>query len=167
MGDFYPRSKATKAETLAQKAVAFGIPCIQVDGNDILAMYVATKEAAEHARSGKGPVLIEAVTYRLGAHTTSDDPTIYRKDEEVKEWELKDPMIRFKKYLIDKGFWSEEEDVKLDEENNHYVGETFKKVEATGLAVLEDIFKYTYKEMTPQLLEQLAEYKKYLEEGGK
>ena len=162
-----PRSKATKAETLAQKAVAFGIPGIQVDGNDILAMYVATKEAAEHARSGKGPVLIEAVTYRLGAHTTSDDPTIYRKDEEVKEWELKDPMIRFKKYLIDKGFWSEEEDVKLDEENNHYVGETFKKVEATGLAVLEDIFKYTYKEMTPQLLEQLAEYKKYLEEGGK
>jgi len=162
-----PRSKATKAETLAQKAFAFGIPGIQVDGNDILAMYVATKEAAEHARSGKGPVLIEAVTYRLGAHTTSDDPTIYRKDEEVKEWELKDPMIRFKKYLIDKGFWSEEEDVKLDEENNHYVGETFKKVEATGLAVLEDIFKYTYKEMTPQLLEQLADYKKYLEEGGK
>ena len=162
-----PRKKASKAETLAQKAVAFGIPGIQVDGNDILAMYVATKAAVDHARSGKGPVLIEAVTYRLGPHTTSDDPTIYRSNEEVAEWELKDPMIRFKKYLIDMKYWSEEEDQKLEEENNVYVGETFKKVEASGLAELEDIFKYTYKEMTPQLTEQLEEYKKYISQGGK
>lgn len=162
-----PRKKATKAETLAQKAVAFGIPGIQVDGNDILAMYVATKAAAEHARSGKGPVLIEAVTYRLGAHTTSDDPTIYRSNDEVAEWEKKDPMIRFKKYLIDKGYWSEEEDQKLDEENNTFVGESFKNVEKTGDADLLDIFKYTYKEMTPQLEEQYQEMKQFLEKGGK
>ncbi len=162
-----PRKKATKAETLAQKAVAFGIPGIQVDGNDILAMYVAAKEAADYARKGNGPVLIEAVTYRLGAHTTSDDPTIYRSDDEVKEWEKKDPMIRFKKYLIDKGYWSEKEDQKLEEENNTYVGETFKGVEATGNAELLDIFKYTYKEMTPQLEEQYQYMKKFLEEGGK
>lgn len=159
-----PRSKATKAETLAQKAVAFGIPGIQVDGNDILAMYVATKEAVDYARAGNGPVLIEAVTYRLGAHTTSDDPTIYRKDEEVKEWELKDPLIRFKKYLLDKGYWTEEEDQKLDEENNAYVGETFKKVEQTGEEDLIDIFKYTYKEMTPQLTEQYEYIKNFLAE---
>ena len=158
-----PRSKATKAETLAQKAVAFGIPGIQVDGNDILAMYVATKTAVDYAREGNGPVLIEAVTYRLGAHTTSDDPTIYRKDEEVKAWELKDPMIRFKKYLIDKGYWSEEEDQKLEEENTAYVGETFKKVEQTGEANLIDIFQFTYKEMTPQLEEQYAYIKGFLE----
>lgn len=162
-----PRKKATKAETLAQKAVAFGIPGIQVDGNDVLAMYVATKAAADHARSGKGPVLIEAVTYRLGAHTTSDDPTIYRSNDEVAEWEKKDPLIRFKQYLIDKKYWSEEEDQKLDEENNTFVGETFKKVEQTGVADLLDIFKYTYKEMTPQLTEQYEYMKKYLEEGGK
>lgn len=162
-----PRSKATKAATLAQKAVAFGIPGIQVDGNDVLAMYVATKAAADHARSGKGPVLIEAVTYRLGPHTTSDDPTIYRSNEEVAEWELKDPLIRFKKYLIDKGYWTEDEDQKLDEENLQYVGDTFKLVEASGTSELEDIFKYTYAEMTPQLNEQLEEYKKYLEQGGK
>jgi len=153
-----------KAETLAQKAVAFGIPGIQVDGNDILAMYVATKEAVDYARAGNGPVLIEAVTYRLGAHTTSDDPTIYRKDEEVKEWEAKDPMIRFKKYLIDKGYWSEEEDQKLEEQNTAYVGETFKKVESTGDADLLDIFKYTYKEMTPQLTEQYEYIKAFLKE---
>lgn len=162
-----PRHKATKAETLAQKAVAFGIPGIQVDGNDILAMYVATKEAVDYARAGKGPVLIEAVTYRLGPHTTSDDPTIYRKDEEVKAWEKKDPMIRFKQYLVDKGYWSEEEEQKLQEEQTAYVGETFKKVEAKGEGKLEDIFRFTYKEMTPQLKEQYETHKKFLAEGGK
>ncbi len=162
-----PRSKASRAETLAQKAVAFGIPGIQVDGNDILAVYVATKAAVDYARSGKGPVLIEAVTYRLGPHTTSDDPTIYRSNEEVAEWELKDPMIRFKKYLIDKKYWTEEEDQTLEEETLKFVGDTFKQVESSGLSELEDIFKYTYEKMTPQLEEQLETYKKYIEEGGK
>ena len=162
-----PRHKATKAETLAQKAIAAGIEGIQVDGNDILAMYVATKAAIDHARSGKGPVLIEAVTYRLGPHTTSDDPTIYRKDEEVTEWEAKDPLIRFKQYLVDKKWWSDEKDEKLFEEKNEYVGETFKKVESSGDEDLLDIFQYTYKEMTPQLKEQYEAHKKFLEEGGK
>ncbi len=162
-----PRSKATKAETLAQKAVAFGIPGIQVDGNDVLAVYVATKAAVDYVRSGKGPVLIEAVTYRLGPHTTSDDPTIYRSDEEVALWESRDPMIRFKKYLIDKGLWTEKEDEALNVEQLKFVGDTFKKVETSGLSELEDIFKYTYEKMTPQLEQQLADYKKYIEEGGK
>jgi pyruvate dehydrogenase E1 component alpha subunit len=161
-----PRKKATKAETLAQKAVAFGIPGIQVDGNDALAMYVATKEAAEHARSGKGPVLIEAVTYRMGPHTTSDDPTIYRKNEEVEAWAKKDPIARFKTYLEDKGLWDEDKENELQEENKAFVTKTFKKVEQSGDTVLEDIFKYTYKEMTPQLEEQLADYKAFLAEGG-
>lgn len=162
-----PRSKASKAQTLAQKAIAFGIPGIQVDGNDILAMYVATKKAVDYARSGKGPVLIEACTYRLGAHTTADDPTIYRSNEEVQEWEAKEPMIRFKKYLINKGYWSEEEDKLLEIENIKTVGSIFKKVEVSGPSKLEDIFKYTYKEMTPQLTEQYEEYKKHLKDGGK
>ncbi len=162
-----PRSKATKAETLAQKAYAFGIPGMQVDGNDVLAMYVAMQTAIEYARSGKGPVLIEAVTYRLGPHTTSDDPTLYRDQKEVDIWEKRDPMIRFKKYLIDKGYLTEAEDKKLDEENNIFVGETFKKVEQSGVAELLDVFKYTYKEMTPQLTEQYETHKKFLSEGGK
>ena len=160
-----PRRKATKAETLAQKAVAFGAEGIQVDGNDVLAMYVAMKEAANHARSGKGPVLIEAVTYRMGPHTTSDDPSIYRTKEEENEWAKKDPNARFKKYLIDKGYWSEEEDQKLDEENNEFVKQEFEWVEANGTVELEDIFKYTYAEMTPQLTEQYETHKKFLEEN--
>jgi pyruvate dehydrogenase E1 component alpha subunit len=159
-----PREKQTKTETLAQKAVAYGIPGIQVDGNDILAVYAATKEAVDRARRGEGPTLIEAVTYRLGPHTTSDDPTIYREDKEVQEWEKKDPLIRFKKYLIDKGLWSEEQEEKQVEELTQFVTESFKKVEQSGLVPLEDIFKYTYEEMPPHLIEQYEEYKQYLEE---
>ena len=163
-----PRKLATKAPTLAQKAVAFGIPGIQVDGNDVLAMYAATKEAFDRARRGEGPTLIEAYTYRMGPHTTSDDPTLYRSDDEVKEWELKDPISRFKTYLINKGYWTEEEDQKLDEENNEYVLEVFKKVESYGNDVeLREIFEHTYAEWTPQLREQYEEHKKYLEEEGK
>ena len=91
-----PISKQTKAKNLALKAVAFGMKGIKVDGNDIFAMHVAYKEAAEHARSGKGPILIEALTYRRGAHTTSDDPTKYRTKEEEDKWALTDPLIRLK-----------------------------------------------------------------------
>ncbi|WIV13392.1 pyruvate dehydrogenase (acetyl-transferring) E1 component subunit alpha [Proteiniborus sp. MB09-C3] len=161
-----PRSVQTKSKTLAQKALAYGIPGIQVDGNDVLAVYAATKEAVERARNGEGPTIIEAVTYRLGPHTTSDDPTIYRDVSEVTEWEKKDPIDRFKKYLIDKGLWSEDKDKSKYEEYENYVGETFKKVEGSGFVPLEDIFKYTYAEMTPNLIEQYEEYKKHIGEEG-
>lgn len=160
----FPRYKQTKSPTLAQKAYSYGIPGIQVDGNDVLAVYAATKEAVERARKGDGPTLIEAETYRLGPHTTSDDPTIYRESKEVEEWLQKEPLIRFKKYLINKGYWSESEDEALSIELNDYVNETFKKVESTGKEPLEDIFKYQYQEMTPNLIEQYEEYKAYLEE---
>lgn len=163
-----PRHKQTKAKTLAQKAVAFGVPGIQVDGNDVLAMYAATKAAVDYARAGNGPVLIEAVTYRLGAHTTSDDPTIYRSNEEVEVAEKKEPFIRFRKYLASKGLWSEKIEEELNEKHNEYVGNVFTKIEnELGAVKLEDIFKYNYAEMTPQLEEQLAEYQDYLARGGK
>jgi pyruvate dehydrogenase E1 component alpha subunit len=158
-----PRKKQTKSTTLAQKAISYGIPGVQVDGNDVLAMYVATTYALERARKGEGPTLIEAVTYRLGPHTTSDDPTIYRSDEEVKVWEKRDPMIRFKQYLLDNKFLTEAEDQKIQEEVENEAVEAFKKVENSGLVPLEDIFQYTYENMTPQLIEQYEEYKKYLE----
>jgi pyruvate dehydrogenase E1 component alpha subunit len=161
-----PRSKQTKSETLAQKAVAYGIPGIQVDGNDVLAVYAATKEAVERARSGGGPTLIEAVTYRMGPHTTADDPSIYRSDDEVKEWELKDPILRFQKYLINKKLWSAEQEEAYQLELNEYVTETFKKVENSGLVPLEDIFKYHYEKMPAYLTEQYESYKTYLEEEG-
>ena len=161
-----PRKKATKATTLAQKAVAYGIPGIQVDGNDPLAMFLATSEAKERALKGEGPTLIEAVTYRMGPHTTSDNPKLYREDIEVEEWAKKDPLIRFKKYLLDKGIWDDEKDVVFYEECKEQVLDTFKKVEHSGLVSLEDIFKYTYENMTPNLIEQYHTYKRFLEEEG-
>jgi pyruvate dehydrogenase E1 component subunit alpha len=94
-----PLKKQTHSRTLAQKALAYGFPALQVDGNDVLAVYAASREAVERARRGDGPTLIECVTYRLGVHTTSDDPTKYRSAEEVAAWERKDPLTRFRDYL--------------------------------------------------------------------
>lgn len=162
-----PRKKATRSETLAQKAIAYGIPGIMVDGNDVLAMYVATQYAAKRARSNNGPSLIEAITYRMGPHTTSDDPTIYRSDEEVKEWAKKDPIDRLRKYLINKGIWDDKKEEKLQEEMNKYVLDTFKKVEESGLVPLEDIFIHMYDRLTPNLEEQINDYQNYLKEEVK
>lgn len=103
-----PLSKQTRSETLAQKALAYGIPGIQVDGNDILAVYAAAREAADRARSGDGPSMIECVTYRVMMHTTADDPKRYRPDHEVESWKKKDPILRFEKYLMDKGLVTED-----------------------------------------------------------
>lgn len=158
------RQKQTKAETLVQKAVAAGVPGILVDGNDLIAMYVATKEAVDRARGGGGPTLIEAYTYRLGAHTTSDDPTKYRKDQEVEEWQIKDPIKRMKAYLVARGVWSEEQDASIIEQYDEEALEVFRKVEATGETKLEDIFNYHFKETPPHLQEQYDEYVQYLEE---
>jgi pyruvate dehydrogenase E1 component alpha subunit len=94
-----PLKKQTHSRTIAQKALAYGFPGLQVDGNDVLAVYAASREAVDRARRGDGPSLIECVTYRLGVHTTSDDPTKYRSSEEVEAWERKDPLTRFRAYL--------------------------------------------------------------------
>jgi pyruvate dehydrogenase E1 component subunit alpha len=94
-----PLKKQTHSATIAQKALAYGFPGIQVDGNDVLAVYAASRDAVARARAGEGPTLIECVTYRLGVHTTADDPTKYRAQEEVTAWERKDPLTRFTAYL--------------------------------------------------------------------
>lgn len=160
-----PRETQTKAKTLAHKAIGYGIEGIQVDGNDPLAMYIATKEAKERALRGDGPTLIEALTYRLGPHTTSDDPTIYRTNEEVAYWEERDPITRFRIYLINQGHWSLDEDKALEKEYNAYVNKVFKEVEQTGLIPLDDVFKYNYETMTDDLKKQLDEYKEYMKEA--
>ncbi len=108
-----PLKIQTKSRTIAQKAIAYGIFGIQVDGNDALAVYQAVREAADRARAGEGPTLIEAVTYRMLMHTTADDPTRYRSDDEVAAWEAKDPLIRFKKFLTDKGIWDDKTRISL------------------------------------------------------
>lgn len=160
-----PRKSQTISKTLAQKAIAYGMPGIVVDGNDIFAMYSATKEAIDRARNGEGPSLIEAFTYRLGAHTTSDDPTIYRQDSEVEEWKVKDPLLRFKKYLLSKDILTEEWEENTKKELEKEVMATFEEIEDKSDTEIEDIFKYHYETMPPILEEQLEDYKAFLEGG--
>lgn len=161
------RGIQTKAKTLAQKALGYGMPGIQVDGNDIFAMYAVTKEAVDRARAGEGPTLIEAYTYRMGAHTTADDPTVYRDEEEVEKWRLKDPVNRLKKYLIRQGHWSEEQDSDYIKQEEDYVKAEFEKVEKSGLVPLEDVFGYTYAERTQNQEEQYKAMKLREEKGAK
>src|SRR5437016_7023504 len=94
-----PRHKQSAAQILAARGAGFGIPSVLVDGNDILAVYDVMHQAVERARSGQGPTLVEALTYRIGAHTTADDPTRYRSSDEVESWRIKDPLVRFKRFL--------------------------------------------------------------------
>ncbi len=123
-----PRSKQSAAETLAQKAIAAGIKGVQVDGNDAIAVYKATSEAIKNAQSG--PTVIECVTYRMGMHTTSDDPTKYRNDAEVAEWAKKDPILRMRLYLTKKGLWSEQIESQVNDEQKKMIDEEVEKAEA-------------------------------------
>ena len=151
-----PLHKQTAAETLAQKAHAYGVPGIQVDGNDIFAVYVAAHEAIERARSGGGPSLIEAVTYRLGDHTTADDATRYRADDELKMWEGRDPILRLRRYLEQQGLWDDDQEAVLLEESQTWVEAQVKMLEDMPGQEPEAIFKFMYHEMPPHLVEQMA-----------
>ena len=124
-----PRSKQAHAKTLAQRAVGYDMPGIQVDGNDVLGVYAATKEALERAKSGGGPTLIEAVTYRIGVHTTSDDPTKYRTDDEVSPWLEKDPIVRFEKYLKKKKVLNKRKLQEVEERVKGWVDDAVKTFE--------------------------------------
>ncbi len=157
-----PRKMQTASATLAQKAIAYGFDGIQVDGNDLFAVMAATKEAVEKARSGGGPTLIEGVTFRFGPHTTADDPTKYRKEEEIEPWKPLDPFVRLRLYLKDKGLWSEEIEQQAGEEAQKQIDEAVKEAEAVPAPAPEEIFKYVFAEMTPQLKEQLEYLKSTL-----
>ncbi len=122
-----PRSEQTMAKTLAQKGIAVGINSIQVDGNDVLAVYKATKDAI--ANSGNGPMIIECVTYRMGLHTTSDDPGKYRSDTEVEMWKKKDPIERVKKYLVKKGLWDDAKEQQELEATSKLIDTAVEKAE--------------------------------------
>lgn len=159
------RKDQTRSKTLAQKAIAYGIPGIQVDGNDLFAMLAATQEAVTRARSGEGPTLIEAVTYRLGPHTTSDDPSIYRSDEEVAEWQDKDPLLRLKRFLITKKQLTEESNQALHEKYEQEVNEIFAMVEASETPPLESVFAHTFATLTEPLKRQLHAAKQFSSGG--
>lgn len=152
-----PRKKQTQSRTLAQKALAYGLPGIQVDGNDILAVYAASREAVERARDGGGAAMIECVTYRLGVHTTADDPRRYRSDEEVREWERKDPLTRFRLYLQRKDLLDGGQEQRLEEEIAQEIADAVARFEARLDADPLLMFDHVYAERPPELEAQRQE----------
>ncbi len=150
-----PLHRQTAAETLAQKAHAYGIPGIQVDGNDVFAVYAAATEAIERTRRGEGPSLIEAVTYRLGDHTTADDASRYRPEEELEEWEGRDPILRLRRYLVEQGLWDDDQETVLLEEAASWVDGQVKALEEMEPQAPEEIFTSMYAALPPHVVEQM------------
>ncbi len=149
------RKKQTASPTIAEKAFAYGFEGVQIDGNDLFAVYAATKLAAEKARKNKGPTLIEGFTYRMGAHTTADDPSRYRDEEEVQQWAQKDPLLRIQKYLIKNKLIQSGEIETLRKEARKTARDAFEEAENYSDESLDNIYRYTFKDMPPILEEQL------------
>ncbi|MEM2237433.1 MAG: thiamine pyrophosphate-dependent dehydrogenase E1 component subunit alpha [Candidatus Caldarchaeum sp.] len=139
-----PVTRQTAAPTIADKAVAYGFEGVRVDGNDVVACYLAAENAVEKARKGLGPTLLETVTYRLGPHTTADDPSRYRDKDEVEKWRAKDPIKRLKKFLVDRGMWSESDDRSLwaeyEETVRKTVDECIKVPQLPYTVIFEDVY---------------------------
>lgn len=153
-----PLKRQTAAATLAQKAIAYGFPGIQVDGNDVFAVYKATREALERARAGGGPTFIEALTYRIGDHTTADDASRYRSKETVDLWKKKDPIDRLIRYMVTKGLWDEAYGQQTAANARQQVEAAVQELEATAPPRVEEMFQFTFQDMTDELNEQMKTF---------
>lgn len=149
-----PRSKQNTAKTLAQKGIGGGLPSIQVDGNDLIACRWAMDKAIEQAREGKGPTVIEMITYRLSDHTTADDATRYRDDAEVEAAWQREPIARLRTYLEEQGAWSEAQEQELLEAAAQQVADEVEAYQAVGLPTMESMFDYMYGDMPADLAAQ-------------
>lgn len=156
-----PVAEQTHAETLAQKAIAYGIPGYRLDGMDALATYVLVKDALERSKKGGGPTLIEALCYRFGPHTTADNPDLYRQKAEVERIKSQeDPIPRFKNYLVKKKLWDDSKEKALLEEVDGLVDTAAKEAEQAPPPTMEDLFKSVFAQMPEYLREELEYYKK-------
>lgn len=161
-----PWRRQTATETLAEKAKSYGFEGIRVDGNDVLAVYNATRTAVDKARAGGGPTMIEAFTYRLGPHSSSDDPTRYRTQGEVEEWESKDPILRFQEYLERKGLLKEGDGERVAKQLDEEVAGMVKEAEKLPQPPIEWLFEDVYLEMPYLLRKQLQDLKEEIKETG-
>jgi len=149
-----PGAKQTAARSIAIKALAYGMPGIRIDGNDVLAVLQATAEAAARARAGDGPTLIEALTYRRGAHSSSDDPSVYRDPNEPKQWEASDPIERFRRYLAKKNVWTEAWDAEVRAELENEIVTAHDASQGLPAPPVETLFDDVYEELPWNLREQ-------------
>jgi len=160
-----PLSQQCGTERLVDKAIGYGMPGVRVDGNDVLAVVQVMRQAVERARAGGGPTFIEALSFRMGPHSSSDDPTRYRSPAEVDEWARKDPLARFRNFLIREKVLTEDEIKPLEDECAAEVAASFKRCEAVGKPALETLFTDVYAEM-PESLREQSDFLVALE-GGK
>jgi pyruvate dehydrogenase E1 component alpha subunit len=149
-----PRETQTNSETIAQKGIAYGAHCVQVDGNDIFAVYKATLEARERCRQGGGVTMIEAITYRLGDHTTADDARRYRDANEVQAWIARDPITRVRKYLESKKAWNDKKESALQERAKEFAAKVAKDAETIEKPHIHEAFDHMYAELPAELQRQ-------------
>ncbi|HLV21851.1 MAG TPA: thiamine pyrophosphate-dependent enzyme [Polyangiaceae bacterium] len=149
-----PARRQTAAETFAAKAQAYGIPADRVDGNDVLAVYRAVQRACEAARAGKGPTFIECLTYRMEAHSTSDDPTRYRSEDEVRSWAAKDPILRLRQLLVDQHLLDDTVDAEMERQMHQEIAEALARAEQSGPPERDSLFRDVYAELPWHLREQ-------------
>ncbi|TKG90432.1 pyruvate dehydrogenase (acetyl-transferring) E1 component subunit alpha [Puteibacter caeruleilacunae] len=158
-----PFNTQSGADTIAVKAMGYGMKGIRVDGNDFFAMYSAVRDASDYAREGSGPVLIEAVTYRKGAHTTSDDPYKYRTKEEEEEWDKKDPLKRLKYYLMERELWNNKDEELLLKTFKKEIDQAFLDTENSMSYELNEVFDHLYADQLGDLIRQKKRYKEFME----
>ena len=151
-----PREKQTAAKTFASKAVGYGMPGIRVDGNDILAVLQVAQEAIDRARAGEGPTLIEALTYRVQGHSSSDDPSVYRDPKEPEIWEKRDPLNRMRNYLTHRGLWDQAWEQGLIDRYNQEITDALAASDVTPPPPVESMFDDVYEEMPWHIREQKA-----------
>ncbi|MDR3662583.1 MAG: pyruvate dehydrogenase (acetyl-transferring) E1 component subunit alpha [Mycobacterium sp.] len=149
-----PVSHQQAGPSIAHRAIGYGMPGIRVDGNDVLACYTVMEEAAQRARDGGGPTLIEAVTYRMGPHTTSDDPTRYRTADELRQWEARDPISRYRVYLEHVGVWTPRLQEHVENRSRRLRNELRQAVLTAPDFDVADVFDTVYADITPELARQ-------------
>jgi pyruvate dehydrogenase E1 component alpha subunit len=161
-----PVERQTASLTIAEKGMAYGIDWYRVDGNDVVAVKHVTSTLVERARSECVPFLVEALTYRLGPHTTVDNPKVYRSDEEVRAWRAQDPLLRTKAYLMERGMWGDDEEMayveRVESELNAEIERVLKEPELEPEVILEDVYSYP----TREVLRSMEELRKQLERIG-
>lgn len=159
-----PSYRQFASDGIAPKGVGYGIPAFRVDGNDFFAVHEVVTNARRHCLEGKGPVLIEAMTYRLGAHSTADDPTLYRRDEEVETWQSRCPILRLKLYLERNHLWDSQQEEKFIESVTNEINEAIQKAKETAKPSLNSIVENVYFETPPLLQEELEDLQHFFKD---
>lgn len=152
-----PLHKQTKSETIAAKAAAYGMPGVRVDGNDVLAVRQVVSEAIERARAGQGPTLVECLTYRRLGHSSSDDPTKYRDESEVVEWEKKDPVDRYRAFLERAGLWDDARDEELKDRISGEINMAIKQAEDAPQLAPESVYADVFATPDPRTVEDVRD----------